>query len=75
MTKIQPGYFWSCMIHLDFESRSRVDIWEVGAWAYSVHPSTDILCLAYAIDEGPVKILKWENFLNSIHFGFPCEDL
>jgi len=63
------------MIHLDFESRSRVDIWEVGAWAYSAHPSTDILCLAYAIDGGPVKILKWENFLNSIHFGFPCEDL
>ena len=58
MTKIQPGYFWSCMIYLDFESRSRVDIWEVGAWAYSVHPSTEILCLAYCEDEGTIWLAK-----------------
>lgn len=63
------------MIHLDFESRSTVDIWLSGAWQYSCHPSTDILCLAYCIDEGPVKILKRNHFVNSIHFGFPCDDL
>lgn len=39
------------MIHIDFESRSAVDIWEVGAWAYSCHPSTEILCLAYCVDD------------------------
>lgn len=49
------------MIHLDFESRSEVDIWECGAWAYSVHPSTEILCMAYAIDDGPVQLVEYEN--------------
>jgi DNA polymerase bacteriophage-type len=48
-------------IHLDFESRSRVDIWEVGAWAYSVHPSTEVLCLAYAIDDQDVQLLRKED--------------
>ncbi len=33
-------------IYLDFETRSEVDIWKVGAWNYSVHPSTEILCMA-----------------------------
>lgn len=43
------------MIRLDFESRSEVDIWEVGAWAYSVHPSTKILCLAYCMDDSIIQ--------------------
>ena len=63
------------MIHLDFESRSEVDIWECGAWAYSCHPSTNVLCLAYAIDGDAVKIVTFDNLINSIHFGLPCEDL
>jgi DNA polymerase len=62
-------------VHLDFETRSECNIWEAGAWVYSQHPSTQILCLAYAIDEGPVKILTYDDFLNFQHFGFPCEDL
>lgn len=62
-------------ITIDFETRSSCNIWESGCWVYSQHPSTEILCLAYAIDEGPVKILTYEDFINSIHFGFPCEDL
>ena len=41
-------------VHLDFETRSEVKIAEVGAWAYSMHPSTRVLCYAYAIDDGPV---------------------
>ena len=34
------------MIYLDFETRSEADIKKVGAWEYSLHPSTDIICLA-----------------------------
>jgi DNA polymerase len=49
------------MIHLDFESRSAVDIWEVGAWAYSCHPSTEILCLAWCIDDGEIECVPWES--------------
>ena len=48
-------------ITLDFESRSRVDIWSCGAWAYSVHPSTEILCLAYAFGDGEVQLLRRED--------------
>ena len=43
---------------IDFETRSRLNIKDVGAWRYSVDPSTDILCLAYAIDDGPVR--RWK---------------
>jgi len=63
------------MIHLDFESRSHCDIWSSGAWVYSQHPTTEILCLAYAIDEGPVQIVTRDQFINIIHFGIPCQDL
>lgn len=46
-------------ICLDFESRSKADIWTCGAYAYSVHPSTEVLCLVYAIDDGdPILIRK-----------------
>lgn len=31
-------------LHLDFETRSAVDLTKVGAWAYALHPSTEILC-------------------------------
>lgn len=46
-------------IHIDFETRSRVNIWDVGAWEYSRHPSTEVLCIAWAKgDKGPVNLLK-----------------
>lgn len=34
---------------LDFETRSELDVREVGAWRYSEHHSTEILCLFYEI--------------------------
>ena len=47
-------------IHIDFETRSEADI-KAGAWVYSLHPSTEILCLAYAIDDQPVQIFRKED--------------
>lgn len=44
-------------VYIDFESRSTVDIWAAGGWVYSIHPSTQVLCAAYAIDNGPVNVL------------------
>ena len=35
--------------HLDFESRSRVDLKKVGAWAYALHPSTQVVCLTFGV--------------------------
>jgi len=43
------------IVHIDFETRSRVDIFKAGAGRYCYDPSTRILCTAYAIDDGPVK--------------------
>jgi DNA polymerase len=34
---------------IDFETRSAASIKKVGAWAYSTHPSTDVLCLAFRL--------------------------
>ena len=48
-------------IYLDFESRSAVNIWDTGAWAYAVHPSTEVLCLVYAIDNGEPQLIRKED--------------
>lgn len=41
------------IVSLDFETRSLADLPDVGAWAYSQHPSTEILCCAVSIDGAP----------------------
>lgn len=38
------------MIDIDFETRSKVDILECGAWRYSEDPSTEVLCMQYSIN-------------------------
>lgn len=38
---------------LDFETRSRVNLKKVGAWAYAAHPSTDVTCLRWVRDDLP----------------------
>jgi len=43
-------------IHMDFETKSECDITTEGAWKYSQHSSTDVMCLAYAIDDKPAKM-------------------
>ena len=40
----------------DVETRSRVDLKKVGAYRYAGHESTEVLCVGYARDDGPVKI-------------------
>lgn len=44
------------MIYIDFETRSELDLKRVGAWKYSRHPSTEVLCMAYRIDSVPTDI-------------------
>lgn len=43
-------------VHFDFETYSNADIKTVGAWRYSEHESTEVLCMAYAYDAGPVML-------------------
>lgn len=42
-------------VYIDFESRSQANIWDTGAYRYAEDPTTEILCLAWAIDDGPVQ--------------------
>jgi len=37
---------------LDFESEATVDIKQCGAYAYSVHPDTDVMCLSWRLATG-----------------------
>lgn len=40
------------MFFIDFETRSEADLAAVGAWAYSLHPSTEVLCMGWAREDG-----------------------
>ncbi len=51
------------IIICDFETRSKADLKVVGAWKYSLHPSTDALCLAWYASNGEKGL--W-------HRGHPC---
>src|SRR5260370_40118075 len=47
------------VLHRDYETRSRVDLKKVGAARYAADPSTEVLCVTYAVDDGPVKVWRW----------------
>ena len=43
------------ILWLDFETRSRCDLPSAGAYNYAKHPSTEVLCMSYAFDDGEVE--------------------
>lgn len=45
-------------LHIDFETRSDVDLKKEGLYKYATGENTDILCMAYGFDEGPISIWK-----------------
>lgn len=55
-------------ISLDFETCSTVDLRKAGAWRYAEDASTQILCAAYAVDEGPIR--AWTPGVNTIPAAF-----
>ena len=44
------------VLHRDYETRSRAILRKVGANRYANDPSTEILCAAYAVDDGAVRL-------------------
>ena len=62
----------SRIINLDFETRSACDI-KAGAWRYSRDDSTEVLCFAYRIDGGPIKI--WSPFMSDFDGSKIPDDL
>lgn len=53
------------ILHLDFETKSACDLGAEGLDNYAKHPTTSVLCLAYAFDDEPVQIETW------FGIGFP----
>ena len=43
-------------LHLDFETRSELDLKKVGLWNYARHPSTDVWCAAWAFDDDEPRL-------------------
>jgi len=43
-------------LHLDFETRSPVELKKSGTYVYAEHPDTDIWCAAFAIGDEPVRL-------------------
>jgi DNA polymerase len=43
-------------IFRDIESRSAADLKVCGAWRYAADPTTSVLCVSYAIDDGPIEL-------------------
>lgn len=46
--------------HIDFETRSTVDLKKAGAYRYAQDPGTAILCLAWKLGDGPTTIWRPE---------------
>jgi DNA polymerase len=44
------------LVNLDFETRSRIDLAEQGLDVYATDSSTEVICMAYSIDGGAVKL-------------------
>lgn len=64
------------MIHLDFESRSEVDIFKCGAWVYAAHHTTEVLCLAFAFDDCAPHLVTYDQLQEGRYLGFDvCPDL
>lgn len=57
-------------VHLDFETRSRVDLKKVGAWAYAAHPSTEVMCMAVCFPGSSIQVVDTK-FLRDVGMRFP----
>ena len=55
------------ILHLDFETKSNVDLPKKGAYVYARHHSTDILLAGYAFGSEPVEV--WD----AVHARIPAD--
>lgn len=43
-------------VHIDFETRSEISVVDTGANRYARHPSTEVICMGYAVHDGPAEL-------------------
>lgn len=48
-------------LFIDFETRSKAELKNVGAFKYCQDPSTEITLVAWAFDDDPVQVRRWAN--------------
>jgi DNA polymerase len=54
-------------VYIDIETRSRCNLVKQGVYRYAEDPSTEILCIAWAVNDEPVKLWnQWDEY---------CDDL
>lgn len=46
------------LVFFDYETRSPTDLRKTGAHRYARDPRTDVMCMAWAVDDGPIKIWR-----------------
>lgn len=46
------------LLYLDLEWRSELDVTRYGTYAVAEHPSTEILCACWALDDGPIHTFQ-----------------
>jgi len=52
-------------ISIDFETYSETDLTKVGVWKYAEHPSTEILCMSYSVNNGEVRHIRQDTNMTS----------
>ena len=57
-TAVQTDVAVAHILFRDIETRSKVSLKKVGAHKYAADPSTEVLCVAYAVDDGPVQLWR-----------------
>lgn len=68
------------VIHLDFETRSTVDLREVGLDNYARHSSTDVWCAAWALNDQvpvlwtPTSEVQWPKYADISRTTFVCHN-
>lgn len=62
-------------VHLDFETRSEVDLRRTGAAIYAEDPTTDILCIVFAVEDDPPILIRFEDFQRLNNGGDLTPDL
>ena len=62
-------------LHIDFETRSTVDLTKVGVYVYANHPDTEVLLARYCVDDGPINgWRKGEPIPNDLRDALEDED-
>lgn len=64
-------------LHIDFETRSAVDLKRAGVYVYAQDASTDVWCAAWAFDDGPInlwlpgmeQLLPHQDFTGAVEAG------